>query len=148
MKGQKELKKVKATHTALRNGFVTQPKAPTIVTQSVLLRRCFITTFCFCLLIPLLISVTPLWVVETPLRLVIIGDSTVCEYSSEHASCGWGQYVPVKRTSDHCKAAEFPMKACWKEDAQAVASEPQNETVIENVTNFLDFCNALVRQRL
>ncbi len=117
MIGQKELKKVKATHTAFRSGFVTRPKAPTIVTQSVLLRRCFITTFCFCLLIPLLISVTPLRVVETPLRLVIIGDSTVCEYSSEHACCGWGQYVPVNRTSDHCKAAEFPMKACWKEDA-------------------------------
>jgi hypothetical protein len=41
--------------------------------------------------------------------------------------------APVKRTSDHCKAAEFPMKACWKEDAQAVANEPQNETVIEAV---------------
>ena len=25
------------------------------------------------------------------------------------------------------------MKACWKEDAQAVASEPQNETVIEAI---------------
>jgi len=25
------------------------------------------------------------------------------------------------------------MKACWKEDAQAVASEPQNEMVIEAV---------------
>lgn len=25
------------------------------------------------------------------------------------------------------------MKACWKEDAQAVASEPQEETVIESV---------------
>ena len=36
--------------------------------------------------------------------------------------------APVKRTSDHCKAAEFPMKTCWKEDAQAVASEPQEET--------------------
>jgi len=47
--------------------------------------------------------------------------------------------VPVKRTSDHCKTVEFPMKACWKEDAQAVASEPQEETVIENVTNFCDF---------
>ena len=35
------------------------------------------------------------------------------------------------------------MKACWKEDAQAVASEPQKETVIENVTNFCDFCNVL-----
>jgi hypothetical protein len=25
------------------------------------------------------------------------------------------------------------MKACWKEDAQVVASGPQEETVIENV---------------
>ena len=40
-----------------------------------------------------------------------------------------GPCAPVKRTSDHCKAAEFPMKACWKKDPQAVASEPQNETV-------------------
>jgi hypothetical protein len=39
----------------------------------------------------------------------------------------------VKRTSDHCKTAEFPMKACWKEDAQVVANEPQEETVIESV---------------
>jgi len=38
-----------------------------------------------------------------------------------------GQGVLVKRTSDHCKTAEFPMKACWKEDAQTVASEPQEE---------------------
>ena len=38
-----------------------------------------------------------------------------------------GQGVLVKRTSDH-GAAEFPMKACWKEDAQVVASEPQKET--------------------
>ena len=37
--------------------------------------------------------------------------------------------APAKRTSDHCKTVEFPMKACWKEDAQAVASEPQEETV-------------------
>ncbi|MBW8041451.1 MAG: hypothetical protein FVQ85_15830 [Planctomycetes bacterium] len=42
----------------------------------------------------------------------------------------------VKRTSDHCKTVEFPMKACWKEDAQAVASKPQEETGIENDTNF------------
>ena len=40
-----------------------------------------------------------------------------------------GPCAPVKQTSDHCKAAEFPMKTCWKEDAQAVAGEPQNETV-------------------
>jgi hypothetical protein len=35
----------------------------------------------------------------------------------------------VKRTSDHCKTAEFPMKACWKEDAQVVVSEQWSETV-------------------
>jgi len=61
--------------------------------QSVLLRRRLVTALCFCLLIPLLVSVTPLWAVETPLRLVIIGDSTVCEYSPEHACRGWGQYI-------------------------------------------------------
>jgi lysophospholipase L1-like esterase len=30
---------------------------------------------------------------ETPLRLAIIGDSTVCEYPPEHACRGWGQYI-------------------------------------------------------
>ena len=40
------------------------------------------------------------------------------------------------------------MKACWKEDAQAVASEPQNETVIENVHKFHVFYNALTLQHL
>jgi hypothetical protein len=44
-----------------------------------------------------------------------------------------GVTVPVKRTSDHCKTVEFPMKAYWKEDAQAVASEPQEEMAIEYV---------------
>jgi len=29
----------------------------------------------------------------TPLRLAIIGDSTVCEYPPEHACRGWGQYI-------------------------------------------------------
>jgi len=38
--------------------------------------------------------------------------------------------VLVKLTSDHCKTVEFPMKACGKEDAKVVASEPQKETVI------------------
>ena len=33
-----------------------------------------------------------------------------------------GTAVLVKLTSDHCKTAKFPMKVCWKEDAQAVAS--------------------------
>jgi hypothetical protein len=37
---------------------------------------------------------------------------------------------------DHCKTAEFPMKACWKEDAQVVANEPQKETAIESVRKF------------
>lgn len=36
--------------------------------------------------------------------------------------------VLVKGTSDHCKTVEFPMKACWKKDAQVVASKPQKET--------------------
>jgi len=36
--------------------------------------------------------------------------------------------VLVKRTSDVCKTVEFTMKACWKEDAQTVASEQQEET--------------------
>jgi len=54
----------------------------------------------------------------------------------------------VKRTSDHCKTVEFPMKACWKEDAQAVASEPQEETVIENVHNFCIFYKALLLKSL
>jgi hypothetical protein len=45
----------------------------------------------------------------------------------------------VKRTSDHCKTVEFPMKACWKEDAQAVVSEPQEETDIESSTGPIFF---------
>ena len=49
----------------------------------------------------------------------------------------------VKARSDHCKTVEFPMKACWKEDAQAVASEPQEETVIETVHNFCTLSNLL-----
>ena len=40
------------------------------------------------------------------------------------------------------------MKACWKEDAQAVASEPQEETVIETVHNFCVFCKALIAKSL
>jgi len=47
--------------------------------------------------------------------------------------------VLVKRTSDHCKTVEFPMKACWKEDAQAAASEPQEETAVEYVAQILTF---------
>jgi hypothetical protein len=35
------------------------------------------------------------------------------------------------------------MKACWKEDAQAVANEPQEETDIESSTGpiFFENCN-------
>ena len=93
MIGPKELKKMKTTHTALRSGFFSQSTEQTILMQSVLLRRGFVTALCFYLLISLLSSVTPLWAVETPLRLVIIGDSTVCEYPPEHACRGWGQYI-------------------------------------------------------
>ena len=93
MIGPKELKKMKTTNTALRSGFFPQSTEPTTVMQSVLLRRCFVTALCFYLLISLLSSVTPLWAVETPLRLVIIGDSTVCEYPPEHTCRGWGQYI-------------------------------------------------------
>lgn len=35
------------------------------------------------------------------------------------------------------------MKACWKEDAQAVASESQEETFIETVAIFYDFRKVL-----
>ncbi len=30
---------------------------------------------------------------EAPLRLAIIGDSTVCEYPPDHACRGWGHYI-------------------------------------------------------
>ncbi|MFH1716063.1 MAG: GDSL-type esterase/lipase family protein [Planctomycetota bacterium] len=45
------------------------------------------------LLVFLLGCVTTLQAAETPLRLAIIGDSTVCEYPSEHPCRGWGQYI-------------------------------------------------------
>jgi len=35
------------------------------------------------------------------------------------------------------------MKACWKEDAQAVASEPQEETAIEYVAQILTLHKSL-----
>ncbi len=47
-----------------------------------------------------------------------------------------GETALVKARSDHCKTVELPMKACWEEDAQAVASEPQEETSIESVRKF------------
>jgi len=81
---------MKTIPIGLGDVFVPQATAPIVVTQSVLLRRRFVTALCFYLLISLLSSVTPLWAVETPLRLVIIGDSTVCEYPPEHACRGWG----------------------------------------------------------
>ena len=34
-----------------------------------------------------------LYAVETPMRLAIIGDSTVCEYPPDHACRGWGHYI-------------------------------------------------------
>src|SRR4030042_984318 len=47
------------------------------------------------LILPVLLfgcSVT-LCAAETPLRLAIIGDSTVCEYPPDHACRGWGHYI-------------------------------------------------------
>ena len=41
----------------------------------------------------LLGCVATLSMASTPLRLAIIGDSTVCEYPPEHACRGWGQYI-------------------------------------------------------
>jgi hypothetical protein len=45
----------------------------------------------------------------------------------------------VKQTSDLCRTAEFLIKACWKEDAHAVAREPQKEMAIESSTNKIFF---------
>ncbi len=45
------------------------------------------------LLVLLLGWVTTLQANEAPLRLAIIGDSTVCEYPPQHACRGWGQYI-------------------------------------------------------
>ena len=44
-------------------------------------------------LVILLGCATALSAPKIPLRLVIIGDSTVCEYPTEHACRGWGQYI-------------------------------------------------------
>jgi len=58
----------------------------------------------------------------------------------------------LKRTSDHCRTAEFLIKACWKEDAHVVAREPQKEMAIESslaqssnsmFKTFTTFCNFL-----
>jgi hypothetical protein len=40
------------------------------------------------------------------------------------------------------------MKACWKEDAQVVASKPQEETFIESVRKFGLFHKALTTKYL
>lgn len=47
----------------------------------------------FTLMALLLGCVATLSMASTPLRLAIIGDSTVCEYPPEHACRGWGQYI-------------------------------------------------------
>jgi len=47
----------------------------------------------FTLMALLLGCAATLSMASTPLRLAIIGDSTVCEYPPEHACCGWGQYI-------------------------------------------------------
>jgi len=31
--------------------------------------------------------------VQTPVRIVIVGDSTVCDYPAAHTNRGWGQYI-------------------------------------------------------
>jgi hypothetical protein len=47
----------------------------------------------FTLLVLLLGCVTTLCAAGAPLRLAIIGDSTVCEYPPDHACRGWGHYI-------------------------------------------------------
>ncbi|MGB2863967.1 MAG: GDSL-type esterase/lipase family protein [Sedimentisphaerales bacterium] len=47
----------------------------------------------FVLLVILFGCVTTLCAAETPLRLAIIGDSTVCEYPPERDCRGWGHYI-------------------------------------------------------
>ena len=47
----------------------------------------------FTLLILLLSYAATLSAARAQLRLVIIGDSTVCDYPLEHACRGWGQYI-------------------------------------------------------
>jgi hypothetical protein len=54
----------------------------------------------------------------------------------------------IKAKSDHCKTVEFAMKACWEEDAQAVASEPQEEMAIESSAQFSSFHNSLIKKYL
>ena len=49
--------------------------------------------FCSALLVLSLGGVAALQAAETPLRLAVIGDSTVCNYPPEHACRGWGQYI-------------------------------------------------------
>lgn len=47
----------------------------------------------FTLFVLLLSCATTTCMAETVLRLVIIGDSTVCDYPPEHICRGWGQYI-------------------------------------------------------
>jgi len=47
----------------------------------------------FILLILLFGCNVSLCAIETPLRLAIIGDSTVCEYPPDHTCRGWGHYI-------------------------------------------------------
>ena len=54
-------------------------------------RTALISRFTF--LVLLLICATTLSAAGTQLRLVIIGDSTVCKYPLEHTCRGWGQYI-------------------------------------------------------
>jgi hypothetical protein len=59
-----------------------------------------------------------------------------------------GQTALVKARSAHCKTAELPINACWKEDAQVLASKPQEEMAIESVRRFQPFCKALQLRHL
>jgi lysophospholipase L1-like esterase len=84
---------MKKNHTEFNNGFTPLSTIFTLVTQRFLSRAYCATTLCFCLLIPLLGDITLLHAAQVPLRLVIIGDSTVCKYPPERDCRGWGQYI-------------------------------------------------------
>lgn len=38
-------------------------------------------------------STTPATAEHTPLSIVLIGDSTVCDYPATHPNRGWGQFI-------------------------------------------------------
>jgi len=80
-------------HPNFSNRFTPHWQALTIVTQRAFSGAFFIFTLYFCLMIPLFGDVTPLHAAQAPLRLVIIGDSTVCEYPPKRDCRGWGQYI-------------------------------------------------------